>query len=533
VSERPWWRDAVFYQVYLRSFRDSDGDGVGDLAGVIERLDYLRGGPDALDVDALWLCPFYPSPLADFGYDIADFTAVDEQLGTLDDFRRLLEEAHRRDLKVIIDWVPNHTSDQHPWFVESRSSRSNPKRDWYVWRPPRADGAPPNNWMADFRNVGPAWSLDADSGEWYLHSFTPRQPDLNWDNPDVREAMHDTLRFWLNLGVDGFRMDVVNKIGKDPALADNSNAVVGPGPASRGRRHDEDWESTFERITEIRAVVKAYDDAVTVGEVYVLSLQRLARYVSPGQLDLAHNFVFMNLPWKAAAFRATVDETDALFGQRWPSWCLGNHDHSRVASRYADDGYDEGRARAAAVLQFALRGTPFIYQGEELGLVDLAIPTDALLDVDGRDRFRGPQPWGPPSSEGAAAGFSSGTPWLPLGPDAETRNARGLSARPESILQLYRTLIQLRRDTSSLRRGSYRSVDAGHDLFGFIRTFRRQRVLAIVNFGRGPAVFRCAAADLHGSAEVLAGSRPGAAPGRIDLCHLRVAPDEALLIRLP
>ncbi|MBA3349549.1 MAG: alpha-amylase, partial [Actinobacteria bacterium] len=273
---------------------DANGDGVGDLVGIASKLDYI----DALGVDAIWLSPIYPSPMADFGYDVSDYTSVHELFGTMADFDELLAEVHGRNLKLVIDWVPNHTSDQHPWFVESRSNRTNPKRDWYVWRDGAPDGGPPNNWMAAFRRAGRAWTFDDATGQWYLHSFLAEQPDLNWDNPEVEAAMHDTLRFWLDKGVDGFRIDVAHKIGKDPGLADNPADVDEYTALDPMRRHDEDWPSTHERLAGIRRVVDAYPDRMIVGEVYILDLERLMDYVNVrDELHLSHNFVFLHQPW--------------------------------------------------------------------------------------------------------------------------------------------------------------------------------------------------------------------------------------------
>ena len=287
-NEHPWWQGAAIYQIYPRSFADSGGDGIGDLPGITARLDYLK----RLGIDAIWLSPFFPSPMADFGYDVADYTDVDPQFGTLADFDAMLAEAHARGIRVIIDWVPNHSSDQHPWFLESRRGRDSDKRDWYVWRDPAPGGGPPNAWVSNFRAVGPAWTFDDASGQYYLHSFLPEQPELNWENPEVRAAMAETLRFWLDRGVDGFRIDVVFKLAKDPALGDNEP----------GRRHDQDWVPTIhDRLRELRRVVDEYDDRMLVGEVYLDDLPRVAAYINSGEeLHLAHNFVFVRLPWRRA-----------------------------------------------------------------------------------------------------------------------------------------------------------------------------------------------------------------------------------------
>ena len=386
-----WWQSGVIYQIYPRSFADANGDGVGDLRGILDHLDYLNDGTDdSLGVAAIWLSPFYRSPMADFGYDISDYTDVDPVFGTLADFDELLAGAHRRGIKLIVDWVPNHTSDQHPWFVESARSLDNAKRDWYVWRDPAPDGGPPNNWRSAFPAVGSAWTFDKTTAQYYLHSFTPHQPDLNWDNPEVEAAMHDVLRFWLDRGVDGFRIDVIYKIAKDPELRDNEP----------GLQHDEDWPTIHDRLRRIRAVIEKYDDRMIVGEVYLLDLKKLVEYINTGdELHLAHNFVFFHLPWQAAAYRASVQEfTELAEVSAWPAWFLENHDHSRVATRYAaEPGSGQRRARVAAMLICSLRGTPFLYYGQELGLPDAEIPADRVVDVDGRDPERAPMPWRPPA----------------------------------------------------------------------------------------------------------------------------------------
>ena len=498
-------------QIYPRSFADANGDGVGDLPGVTARLGHLT----RLGVDALWLSPFYRSPMADFGYDISDHTDVDPAFGTIGDADALIARAHEVGLRLIFDWVPNHTSDRHPWFEASRSSPDDSHRSWYVWRDPAADGGPPNNWISTFSRHGerPAWTLDEGSGQYWLHSFLPEQPDLNWDEPAVAEAMHNVLTFWLNRGVDGFRMDVVHKIGKDPELRDNEP----------GRRHDEDWPSVQGRLRAIRRLLDGYDgDRMAVGEVYVLDQRALARYVAGGDgLHLVHNFVFLNLPWSAAAFRATVDEFEALAGpMTWPAWCLGNHDHPRIATRYGP-----APARVAAMLLLTLRGTPFLFQGDELGLQDVEIPADRVVDVDGRDPVRAPIPWDPPSAAGPGAGFTTGDAWLPMTPEAE-RVAASVQARdPESMLSLHRALLALRRATPALREGEYRPLDAGQDVFAYMRGDSAAIALNFASQARR--------ADAKGRGTLLLSTRPTAPIGtEVDLATLELAADEGVIVAL-
>ena len=521
-----WWQSGAIYQIYPRSFADSNGDGVGDLPGIVAHLDYLNDGTDAsLGVTAIWLSPFYRSPMADFGYDISDYTDVDPIFGTLGDFDALLEDAHRRGIKVVVDWVPNHTSDQHPWFAESASSRDSPKRDWYVWRDSAPDGRPPNNWESAFAAVGPAWTLHEPTGQYYLHSFTPQQPDLNWDNPEVEAAMHDVLRFWLDRGVDGFRIDVIYKIAKDPELRDNEP----------GRRHDEDWPTIHGRLRGIRRVIDEYDDRMIAGEVYLLDLHRLVEYINTGdQLHLAHNFVFFHLPWRAPAFRASVEEFLAVAdAAAWPAWFLENHDHSRVATRYAaGPGSGERRARVAALMTCALRGTPFVYYGQELGLPDAGIPPDRIVDVDGRDPERAPMPWQRPSHAGPGAGFTTGKPWLPVVSDAGRLCAEAQQDNPASTLTFVRRLLRLRQREPALQSGTQRLVDAGPDLFCFEREQSGRRFLIALNFTSLtlPLGLR---ENTVGPAEVVLSTSPGRDFGAVPLQDLVMEPDEGLILRLP
>jgi alpha-glucosidase len=471
----PWWQRGAIYQIYPRSFADSNGDGVGDLLGIVDRLDYIAG----LGMHAVWLSPVFPSPMADFGYDVSDYCDVDPTFGTLADLDRLIEQAHARDMRVILDWVPNHTSDRHPWFEASRSSRDDSKRDWYVWRDGAADGGPPNDWTSQFQAVGPAWTFDEPTGQWYLHSFMAEQPDLNWDNPEVEAAMHDVIRFWLDRGVDGLRLDAIHKIAKDPLLRSHADAP---------RRHDEDWETIHPRLRGIRRVVDEYEDRMIVGEVALQDLHRTVSYLESGdQLQLAHNFVFVDLPWNAEAFRTSIDDFESLADRTaWPAWFLENHDKPRIASRFDDGGLGPARARAAAVMLYALRGTPFVYQGQELGLPDAEIPPDRVVDVDGRDPVRAPIPWRPPSQAGAGAGFSTAEPWLPTVGDAERLNAETQAADEDSALNLVRRLAALRARTPALQVGDQRTVEAGPDVLAWLREHEGERLLAAVNFAAEP-----------------------------------------------
>jgi alpha-glucosidase len=462
---QPWWASAVVYQIYPRSFLDTDGGGVGDLEGVRRRLDHLAW----LGVDAIWLSPFFRSPMADFGYDVSDYCDVDPLFGTLDDFDRLLTEAHARDIRVLIDWVPNHTSDQHPWFVEARSSRTSPKRDWYIWRDGRPE-QPPNNWPAAFG--GDAWTWDEQTEQWYLHLFLPEQPDLNWRNPEVVEAMHATLRFWLDRGVDGFRVDVVHGLGKRADYAD-----VPPDRAWTTEMYDEPL--THELVRDFRRVLDSYPgDRMMVGEVYILSTSKVAEYYGHGdELHLAFNFPPLYAPWTWAAWRKRVDRVVEELDPRdaWPTWVLSNHDNPRHRTRY---GGDEARARAAAVLLLTLRGTPFLYAGEELGLEDAVIPERRKVDPGGRDGCRAPIPW----SGEAGHGWAGKEPWLPWPPEPSTRNAEALRADEGSILHLYRRLLAARRASPALQLGTWQPLDSPPDVLAYIRRHDKDQRVVLINF---------------------------------------------------
>ncbi|MBI5478311.1 MAG: DUF3459 domain-containing protein [Deltaproteobacteria bacterium] len=494
VETAPWWRRGVVYQVYPRSFQDSNGDGIGDLPGVRQRLDYLAW----LGVDAVWLSPFYPSPMADFGYDVADYCGVDPIFGTLADFEALVEDAHARGLRVVVDFVPNHTSARHPWFVESRASRQGPRRDWYLWRDPAPGGGPPNNWLAHFG--GSAWTLDERTGQYYLHAFLPEQPDLNWRNPDVRAAMHDVLRFWLDRGVDGFRVDVIWHLLKDEQFRDNP-----PAPDSDPRHgpsrallpiYTTDQPGVHEIVRGLRRVLDEHarrgdrpagrrDAPVLIGEIY-LPVERLVRYYGE-RLDECHlpfNFQLLQLPWRADAIRAAIARYEAALPPgAWPNWVLGNHDHHRIATRVGP-----AQARVAAVLLLTLRGTPTLYCGDEIGLRDIEVPPALVQDPYerscpgvglGRDPERAPMPWG----GGPGAGFTTGRPWLPRGADAATVNVSTQRDDPASMLALHRRLLALRRAEPALAVGTWAPVPADGDVVAFVRAHEGRRFLVALNLG--------------------------------------------------
>ncbi len=504
---------------------DGNGDGVGDLPGIGERLDYLV----RLGVDALWLSPIYPSPMADFGYDVADYCAVDPLFGTLADFDRLAAAVHMHGLKLILDFVPNHTSDAHPWFRESRAARDNPKRDWYSWRDPAADGGPPNNWMSHFG--GGAWEWDAATGQYYLHSFLKEQPDLNWRNPAVRRAMYDVLRFWLDRGVDGFRVDVLWLLIKDDEFRDNPvNPGYVPGRNSYDRVlpvYSSDRPEIHDVVAEMRAVLDAYADRVLIGEIY-LPVERLVTYYGR-DLRGAHlpfNFQLIDAVWNAAGLAAIVREYDAaLPAGAWPNWVLGNHDKSRIATRVG-----AAQARVAAMLLLTLRGTPTMYYGDELALTDVAIAPQRVQDPAeknqpgiglGRDPERTPMLW----DDSPNAGFTSGEPWLPLG-DERANNVAALTADPASILALYERLIAERRRRPALHAGSIEAIWAEGDVLRYERRLGDERLAVVLNLGHEPQ----RVAGLHGARVVLSTALDRAGERIADELALRGA--EGLILDL-
>jgi alpha-glucosidase len=475
MQELKWWQHAVVYQIYPRSFQDSNGDGVGDLNGIRSRLEYLV----ELGADAVWISPIYPSPMADFGYDVANYCGIDKLFGTMEDFDLLLAEVHRRGLKMILDFVPNHTSDRHPWFLESRSSRANAKRDWYIWRDR------PNNWLSHFG--GSAWEFDERTGQYYLHSFLKQQPDLNWRNPEVKAAMFDALRFWLDKGVDGFRVDVMWLMIKDDQFRDNPpNPGYRPGEPSKHRLlpvYDADQPENHALVAEMRGVIDAYHDRVLIGEIY-LPVQKLVSYYGKDGdgANLPFNFQLLQCAWSAEAVARAISEyNDALPSGAWPNWVLGNHDQPRMASRV---GVKE--ARVAAMLLMTLPGTLTIYYGEELGMRNVAIAPDQVQDPaeknepgigQGRDPERTPMPW-----DGSPKGrFTTGVPWLPLGEEHVTVNVEALRGDAHGMLEFYRRLIALRREHAVLVSGMLSDVAAQGAVLRYIRGSEKERVQVVLN----------------------------------------------------
>jgi len=486
MSDTRWWQSGVIYQIYPRSFQDTNGDGVGDLPGIERRLDYLA----ELGVDAIWISPIFPSPMVDFGYDVADYTGIHAMFGSLADFDRLLAAAHARGLKLLLDFVPNHSSDQHPWFLESRSSRTNPKRDWYIWRDPAPDGGPPNNWISDFG--GPAWQYDELTGQYYYHAMLREQPDLNWRNPDLRAAMLDAMRFWFDRGVDGFRIDILWHMIKHAEFPANPvNPDWRPGMPQMNQVlqvHSTDQPEVFEIVAEMRALADRYGERVLVGEIYLPVERLMAYYGKDGEgVHLPFNFQLIDAPWNARALHKMVQDYEAALPSRgWPNWVLGNHDRPRIATRVG-----EAQARVAAMLLLTMRGTPTIYYGDELGLTDVSIPAEQVQDPRelrepglgfGRDPARTPMPW----DRSPNAGFTTAEPWLPLNLDWHNRNAAAETDDRGSMLSLHRDLLRLRRTHPALSIGDVRLLEADGDVLAYERSDGRNRIVIALNLGHQP-----------------------------------------------
>lgn len=448
--------DGVVYQIYPRSFRDASGDGIGDLAGITAGLDHLAW----LGVDAVWLSPIYRSPMRDFGYDVSDHCDVDPLFGSLGDVDALIAAAHERGLEVWLDFVPNHTSDQHPWFQDAIGSREAPKRDWYLWRDPGPDGGPPNNWTRHFADGAPAWTFEEATGQYYLHQFLPEQPDVNWANPELREAMLDVLRFWMARGVDGFRADVIHMIGKDAGLRDDPEALRGVPRA--GHHHEPD--AVAPHLRAIRDCLDAVPGTTMVGEVNLPDAAKVASYVGPDRLHLAFQFGLLYAPWEARSWRDTIRYVQSCFEAVGvpPTWVLSNHDWSRVASRA---GGEDG-ARVAATLLFTLRGVPFLYMGDELGMADAVVPPERVVDPGGRDGCRAPLPW---TRDAARYHGWAGVPWLPWPPDPTSHSVEAQRDDERSVLHLHRRLIALRREHPSLRSGAMHHLDVHDEVVAFER----------------------------------------------------------------
>ena len=516
-----WWQQGVVYQVYPRSFQDSDGDGIGDIRGTIQRLDYLEW----LGVDALWLSPVFPSPMADFGYDVADYTDVDPMFGTLADLDELIAELHRRRMRLLLDYVPNHTSDRHTWFLDARAARDAEHRDWYIWRDPAPGGGPPNDWQSAFG--GSAWEWHEATGQFYFHSFLKEQPDLNWDNLEVRRAMGDVLRFWLDRGVDGFRVDVLWILAKGPEIAATGDGRPADGPSVTSPLAG-DQDGVHEIIGEPRSITDAYEDRVLIGEIY-LPLERLIRYYGTdgSGVHLPFNFQLLLVDWQAAAVHEAVKRYEELLpADAWPNWVLGNHDKPRVASRLGAE-----QARVAAMLLLTLRGTPTLYYGDEIGMIDVAVPAAEQQDPQGlrggesRDPQRSPMRW----QDGSAAGFTIGDPWLPIGGDVDEVNVAVQRDDPHSMLSLHRRLLDLRRREPALHSGEWHDLGREAGAIAYERRHGERRFLVLLNLTGEAASLPAAAREVAGA--IVAATRSDREGDR-HAGEGSLAPDEGLVILL-
>jgi len=484
-----WWQTGVVYQIYPMSFMDGDGDGVGDLMGIVSKLDYLNDGTEkSLGIDAIWLSPIYPSPNRDFGYDISDYRDIDPRYGDIEDFKLLLREAHDRKIRVVMDLVINHTSDQHPWFLEACKGRDNPHHDWYLWHKGK-NGKAPNNWFAYFDKR--AWWWVDEVRKFYLSTWCRYQPEVNWRNPRLKEAMFDVIRFWLDLGVDGYRIDVVNWFIKDEKFRSNPYRLQLTPPDYQKHIYDRNRPETHGLCREIRQLVDSYPDRFAVGEVFTNSPEEAASYYGNGdELHLAFNFAFLFRKWGASNFLREVDAWDrALKDRGWPTYTLSSHDQpGRHYSRYAKGKETDRRARVAAAMLLTLRGTPFLYYGEEIGMSNLKIARKQIQDplgkkywpfLKGRDPARTPMQWnGSPHG-----GFSTAVPWLPSHPDHRVVNVENQKGDPDSLLSFYRELIWLRKKTPALCRGGYRAlVFPPTDCLAYVRAHGDRSVLVLLNF---------------------------------------------------
>lgn len=538
----PWWQHAVFYEIYPRSFLDTNADGIGDLNGITSKLDYLVD----LGIDAIWITPFFPSPQIDFGYDVSDYENVDPQFGTLADFDRLIAEAHRLGIRVITDLVLNHTSDQHAYFQAARSSKDSPYRDWYIWRDP-VNGGPPNNWISAF---GPrAWTFDPHTGQYYYHFFYPEQPDLNWRNPEVEEAMFASVRFWLERGVDGFRLDAINWLFEDSAFPDNPwLSTFRPGSTTEHQqdlKFNRDLPETHETLCRLRAFTDKYNkDCVLIGEISVPTIEELVRYYGSGddELQLPFNFFIMEVPrLDAWFFRTEVERAErALRGSPTTS-VLSNHDQPRAFDRYGDGAHNDQIAKLLAVMLLTLRGTPFIYYGEEIGMETTEPMTlEEVRDpvgkrywpgYKGRDGERTPMQW----TGDANAGFTTGTPWLKVPPSTRERNVETALRDPSSILNFYKRIIRLRRESPALLDGEYTTVGNDPHIFAYSRRSPTQTMIIALNMSSEKQSLRLDEAtlgDTNASRLHVRFSNLRSDEQAIEVKELTLAPYEAMVLEV-
>ncbi len=525
-----WWKDGVIYQIYPRSFADSNGDGFGDLQGILQKLDYLAD----LGIDAIWLSPINPSPDADFGYDVADYKDIDPRYGTMDDFLQLVSAAHQRGIHIILDLVLNHTSEEHPWFIESRSSLQNPKRDWYIWRSGSEGGRkPPNQWQSVFG--GKAWKYDERTGQYYYHMFTPQQPDLNWRNPEVYAEMMSIFRFWADRGVDGFRLDVFNNYFKDAQFKDNP-AKPGVRPFDRQvHQYDTNQPEMMNAVADIRSILEGYSERYVVGETFIADSKMAASYVGTDKLHAAFDFSLLKSPWNPSRYLQVIQrQEEELPAEAWPNHVLNNHDNPRIATRIRGREDDE-KLKVAAAMLLTVRGTPFMYYGEEIGMRDISVSRKEIQDPVGkrywplpvgRDGCRSPMQW----STEPNSGFSPSKPWLKVHPNYQSRNVENQKADPDSLLNFYRALLRLRRAYSALRGGLF--LPLHHEpqrVLSYIRQDNDNRILVALNFARGRSKLALGGDITRHQWEVLLSSRNKNQPS-IDKGWLKLEGYEVMIL---
>ncbi|WP_223067813.1 glycoside hydrolase family 13 protein [Paenibacillus caui] len=551
--QKQWWKESVVYQIYPRSFMDSNGDGIGDLQGIISKLDYLK----TLGVDVIWLCPVYKSPNDDNGYDISDYQDIMDEFGTLDDWQMLLDGLHDRGMKLIMDLVVNHSSDEHAWFIESRKSKDNPYRDYYIWRQGK-EGKEPNNWGSFFG--GSTWELDEQTGEYYLHLFSRKQPDLNWENPKVRQEVYDMMTWWLEKGIDGFRMDVINLVSKVQELAD----AEGDGDGYHfGGKYFVNGPRIHEYLQEMNRNVLSKYDVMTVGECIDVTPEEAERFVGEdrGELNMVFHFELMGVdsgpggkwdvtPWKLTDFKKIMTKWQtALNGKGWNSLYLNNHDQPRMLSRFGNDTtYHKESGKMLATLLHTLQGTPYIYQGEEIGMTNVQFSSiDQYKDIEilnmykeykdaghdeqaimksiyakGRDNGRTPMQW----SAGPKAGFTTGTPWISVNPNYTRINAEQSMADPDSIFHYYKRLIQLRKQHDVIVYGDYILLgEEDEQVYAYLRSLKNDRLLVVLNFFEAPAEFTLPPDISYADPKLLISNYDVEADS--DIRHLELRPYEA------
>lgn len=535
TASEVWWKKGVIYQIYPRSFMDSNQDGIGDIKGIINRLDYLNDGTEnSLGVDAIWISPIYKSPMKDFGYDISDYRDIDPIFGNMDDFKLLLSEAHKRNIKIIMDLVINHTSDEHPWFTEARKGKDNPKRDWFIWQPYKGRKKP-SNWVSLFE-MSNAWWLDKNTQEYYLGTFTRNQPEVNWRNRELKEEMYDVIRYWFDMGVDGFRMDVVNWYIKDDQLRNNPWRITLNPPDVQNHIYDRNRPETHKICKEIRKIADEYEDRVLIGEIYTSDTEEAVSYHGDGnnELHMAFNFNFLFQKWDAKGFYKKIKQWyDLLPKDAWPNFTLSNHDQPRHYYRYMDGKDSDAKAKVAVAILLTLKGTPFIYYGEEIGMTCDKISKKDLKDpvgiklwpfMKGRDGERTPMQW----DDSKNSGFSTGQPWLPVNRDYKEKNVNIQKKDDLSLLSFYRSLIWLRKKIKALSIGDIHFITDNPDkVLAYRRTYEAEEVTIILNFSNKSQYFHIKTED---ECSILLGTHRKKEE-KVENDNLKINPYEVLILK--